>query len=691
MRLAVKRIDLHIHTVATKFDRKSFEFDIAALKNYVEVAKLSAIATTNHNVFDIDNYRLVCDAVDIPVFPGVELNVTMPGKYGHVLVIAGADDVDMFSICASTISSMFEAGRDHIGWDEVRALFSDIGKYLVMPHYRKDKQLDDLTLDAIRKSTGIDALEVSNAKKWLREIESAPEPLVLFSDGRPGERMPECEEDEALSRYAYGFTYVQCEEMTTASIKQALREKRNVGVFDKDNDFEILPEGVPVSRRINVIVGKRSSGKTFTLKRIMDSLQSSEYTYLRQFQITKNAEEDVFKENGSSEDERFCTCYFAPMQNALSGYLDDNDACRADVGDFCEALVRFAQSPESDCSKYPIFIAQSFVTDGIDNRIREDCKLIKAARTIRSSKERRELVSSLLGEDALRAFEHAVEDAAWQEYIKLRHIQLADQLRVKIQRGLAQFSSRKPLPETAPLREYLKSSCREQELSRLVGYLEQREELEAEVEGRFKLKRTRFGVVSATEARKNAKGMPKGADLAKLYGKKVTSLDQIRQLRTFPAEIRPFACRLLFKVESAIVNNDEQETPLSGGQRAEYVFVHEIKKAEGSEYVFLDEPESSFDNEFLIGEIADMVNSLAKRSTVFLVTHNNTLGVSLHPDRVIYAIKEAGKYRLYSGAMTSRELAASDGLTTGKAEVLLRTMEAGVDAYEDRKDYYETA
>ena len=65
------------------------------------------------------------------------------------------------------------------------------------------------------------------------------------------------------------------------------------------------------------------------------------------------------------------------------------------------------------------------------------------------------------------------------------------------------------------------------------------------------------------------------------------------------------------------------------------MFVHEIKKAEGSEYVFLDEPESSFDNEFLIGEIADMVNSLAKRSTVFLVTHNNTLGVSLHPDRVI--------------------------------------------------------
>ena len=98
MRLAVKRIDLHIHTVATKFDRKSFEFDIAALKNYVEVAKLSAIAITNHNMFDIDNYRLVCDAVDIPVFPGIELNVTMPGKYGHVLVIAGADDVDMFSI-----------------------------------------------------------------------------------------------------------------------------------------------------------------------------------------------------------------------------------------------------------------------------------------------------------------------------------------------------------------------------------------------------------------------------------------------------------------------------------------------------------------------------------------------------------------------------------------------------------------
>lgn len=686
----MKKIDLHIHTIATRFDRKGFTFSIDILERYIQEAHLDAIAITNHNLFDEGNYQFVCDEVDIAVFPGIEVNVTTPGKYGHVLIIADPSDMDSFSEGAAKIASQIDSGKDHLKWSEVRAAFPSIGKYLVIPHYRKDKQLDDSTLNEIRETCGADALEVSTSKKWLREAENTSEPLVVFSDSRPGENLVSEDDPDFLLRYKYGYTYVQCEDMTVPAIKLAMREKHNISVFDEGNGFEVLPEGIPVSRRLNVIVGKRSSGKTFTIKRIMDSLDKTDYTYVYQFQITNKAEEKTFNEENAKEDELFSTHYFSPVQDMLDKYLAWEDSEKDAVGDYYDAIIKFAKSPENDCSSYPIFTAQGFVTEGIQNRIDKDFDLIKAARTIQTS-DRSDIVEKHLTHEALFAFEKAVEQAAFSEYLKLKHINLADDLRKKIQQGLAQFSARKPLPEIAPLREYYKESYFEQSLASLVDKLKKTEKLEDEPEGAFKRIRTRSAVRSATEAKQEAKGVPKDVSLTNLYGRKVSSLLQIRAIKLLPTEMWPMASRLLFKVHSEVVNDDASETPLSGGQRAEYIFVHEIKKAGRADYVFIDEPESSFDNEFLIGDIAKLLHDLAEQATIFLVTHNNTMGVSLHPDCVLYATKEGADYKLYSGDATCAELVAIDGTKSERTTALLKTMEAGLDAYEDRKGYYGIA
>ena len=79
-RLALKRIDLHIHTVRTVCDPQNFNFDLDILKEYVSKARLDAVAVTNHNLFDRENYDSVCDALDIPVFPGIEINVKRWGN-----------------------------------------------------------------------------------------------------------------------------------------------------------------------------------------------------------------------------------------------------------------------------------------------------------------------------------------------------------------------------------------------------------------------------------------------------------------------------------------------------------------------------------------------------------------------------------------------------------------------------------
>ena len=54
----MKKIDFHIHTIATVSDQ-DFTFDQSVLINYINELSLDAIAITNHNLFDISQYELL--------------------------------------------------------------------------------------------------------------------------------------------------------------------------------------------------------------------------------------------------------------------------------------------------------------------------------------------------------------------------------------------------------------------------------------------------------------------------------------------------------------------------------------------------------------------------------------------------------------------------------------------------------
>ena len=85
----MKKIDFHIHTKRSISD-KEFEFDIEKLKEYVDVAKLDAIAITNHNLFDKKQFKEIKEELEIKVFPGVEVDL----ENGHVLLITDVGNED---------------------------------------------------------------------------------------------------------------------------------------------------------------------------------------------------------------------------------------------------------------------------------------------------------------------------------------------------------------------------------------------------------------------------------------------------------------------------------------------------------------------------------------------------------------------------------------------------------------------
>ena len=64
----MNKIDLHIHTVSTIFD-ESGSFNLGNLIKYVTEAGLDAIAITNHNVFDGNQFRAIVEALaQLPQF-----------------------------------------------------------------------------------------------------------------------------------------------------------------------------------------------------------------------------------------------------------------------------------------------------------------------------------------------------------------------------------------------------------------------------------------------------------------------------------------------------------------------------------------------------------------------------------------------------------------------------------------------
>ena len=81
-------------------------------------------------------------------------------------------------------------------------------------------------------------------------------------------------------------------------------------------------------------------------------------------------------------------------------------------------------------------------------------------------------------------------------------------------------------------------------------------------------------------------------------------------------------------------------SPASGGERSEYNLLQELSDGVKNNILILDEPESSFDNIFLRDGVDSLLKDISKTIPVIIATHNNTIGVSVHPDYIVYACKE---------------------------------------------------
>lgn len=672
----VKKIDLHIHTKQTLSDQP-FEFDLEVLNTYIEERKLDAIAITNHNVFDISQYQVITSAISIPVYPGIEIDI----ERSHLLLIADLSDVADFSTRCEQISTRIKTKDDFITFEEFKRFFPDIDKYLLIPHYDKKPAMSRETLSKFGGK--ISAGEVGSTKKFIYCYRDPKEPVpVYFSDLRIR---------KGLVKFPLRQIYLNIGEITLAAIKSALTDKEKVRLseLDRGDRFDSLDSTIKLSTGLNVILGERSSGKSYTLNRIADEFGEGA-KYIKQFELLERDDE--------ADGKKFSAFLSLNNSLAIQKYLQEFKNCVDEMAsvdlektdrkltDYLDCLLHRARETEREdtFSKITIFNEILFQIIGLDN-LRD---LISSVILLISNTEYRSLIDKYLPIESLRLLAHNLIQRYKAEYTNNQIRNIANELMGTIKSALSLKTSATQIPEIdlyAIAMERIKV-----EKFAAIAVLAKKERIISSI------KLQSFQVLEearpfrSVQELKSMSGTRPGSfvDAFETYADPYRFLLALRNIGIVPAADY---YKYFVIVSYRVINKYGFE--VSGGERSEFRLLQEISDAQQSDILLIDEPESSFDNLFLKNEVNALIKDLSSKLPVVIVTHNNTVGASIKPDFIIYTKRNLEtvpiSYEIYSGYTTDKTLTAIDGKQIKNFDIMMNCLEAGPSTYEDRRRGYE--
>lgn len=670
----MKKIDFHIHTVSTIRDQV-FSFKLDNIIKYASETDLDAIAITNHDMFDGIQFRAINEALDVVVFPGMEVSL----ENGHVLIISEVAHLEDFENKAELISQKILQVEDRISVDDFEAIFGDLNDYLVIPHYGKKPSLKGETLTRVLKY--ISAGEVDSAKKFIRAIKDETKPTpVIFSDVRI------CDE---LERLPTRQTFIDCGELTLNAIKACLQDKGKVALSGNDGNrlFQIFNNGQKLSTGLNVLLGERSSGKTFTLNRINES--NDNVKYIMQFSLVQQDDDayerqfnNEIKRNRSQFIEEYLSGFKVVLNDVMNVDLSSNDRS---VEKYVSSLLKSAEEAERrdafpktalfDESEFPIS-ADSVLND-----------LIGSVRHVIENIEYRVIIEKHIGINSLKQLACELIELLWEKSFEKKKKKLVNGLIRDIRENLKMRTSAVQV-EDVDLYRVSMDKKRVDRFTEIVKCLQRDAIISKESIQDFSVVARKGSFTGAGEV-KSASGVKTAfREAFKEYGRPYNYLAELLANESLTSSE---LYKLFAKISYRILNRDGFE--VSGGERSEFRLLQEIKNAQNFDILLIDEPESSFDNMFLKSDVNQIIREISESIPVVVVTHNSTVGASIGADYLLYARKEIEEgtvvYKLYSGHPTDRRLTSQDGKTISNHKMMMNSLEAGYDTYNTRKQGYE--
>ncbi len=664
------KIDLHIHTDPASYEN-SFVFSLDKLEKYVHNNGLQVIAITNHNHFNKSQFLDIQNKLsDIVVLPGIEIDI----ENSHLLLVGNVDQVEEINNANDLLSKEIRSEKDWISFDKFVRIFPLYKNYLLIPHYKKKPAMQTATINKFEGN--LDCGEVRSAKQFeVVAKQSGKLVPVLFSDIRIS---------DDLKVFPIRNTYVDINEFEFSVLKIALSDKNKVFINDSKNDyeFEILPDGTTASSKLNVIIGKRSSGKTFNLDRINASRDDNNIKYIKQFSLTGNSEITKFNELVKNEQTLLIEQYLAPFKNLTDNVLEIDQFFDTGVDSYLTSLKEYAenQSLKDSYSKSKLFTETCFnANDNYDTR-----DVIEATLKLLETDHNRKLVDEYLEPLNLKKLLKALLNKREIEYRQFKLKEEVDKIIESTKLKLSEKSSLKSIKDV-DLYEIQKKRVIIDKYNELCNHLKCKSLIETLDIYRFKVELNKTKFKNATEVKRTLDTKIPLVEAFKFYDKPFSYIKELEKIQIDKSKI--YKAIVNFKI---IVLN-ERNTELSGGERAEYNLLHELKSADNYDVLLLDEPEASFDNPFIKTYIVDIIKKISNKTNVFLSTHNNTLGMLLKPNKIIYTEAcDNNIYKVFTGDFGAKYLKSKDGEIRNTYDHVMDVMEAGETAYKERSTVYES-
>ncbi|MDO9529084.1 MAG: hypothetical protein Q7J27_07990 [Syntrophales bacterium] len=670
----MKKIDLHIHTVPGISDSE-FVFCLDAFKRYVSEAKLDAVAVTNHNIFDAAQFRTIKETLGITVFPGIEVDL----ERGHLLIISDGSNLEDFESRANLVSQKITQIGDTISVEEIEKIFGDLRSYLIIPHYDKEPSITGQTIERIKPY--ISAGEVDSTKKFIRAIkDNAKLTPVLFSDVRIRNDLADLPTRQ---------TFIDCGDLTLDVIKSCLRDKAKVTLSEKDGNklWQIFQDGQKLSTGLNILLGERSTGKTYTLNKINNVLGNVKY--IKQFSLVQQDEdayEREFKNDVQRTRSNFVDQYLSGLKNVLDSIISiDLVANDRQVEQYLATLLKSAEDADrrDTFSRTALFDEVEF-TIGQTQTLSE---LIGSVRQVIENIEYKEIIEKHLVPESLKRLVCELIELLWDKALENKKKKLVNELVKDIKQHLNLRTSAVQVKDV-DLYKVSMDIKRVERFSEIINFLKREAVVfEESIQG-FRIEAKKEPFAGAGEIKEVSHVKTAFSDAFRKYE---DPYKYLRALLSNESLTRSELYKLFVKIGYRILNKDGFE--VSGGERSEFRLLQEIMDAQNYDVLLIDEPESSFDNLFLKSDVNQILRKISESMLVVVVTHNSTVGASVGADYLLYASKDQEDdkvvYRIYSGYPTDKKLFSVDGKSISNHEIVMDSLEAGIDAYDSRRKGYE--
>ena len=670
----MKKIDLHIHTKSTISDSE-FVFSFQKLKEYVETLEVDCIAITNHNLFDLEQFKQIVNDLEVKVLPGIEINLVS----GHLLLISEYEELEDFNGKCIEVSKLINKSDDYISVAKLKEIYGGLNKYLLIPHYDKKPIIEQETLEELKDF--ISSGEVASPKKFHYCIKDKSSLVpVLFSDLRFS---------EGLLQYSPRQTFIDTNDLSLRSIKTCLLDKSKVYLSKGagHNFFQVLANGQVISTGLTVILGERSSGKTYNLRRISESFENIKY--IKQFELLETDEErdkkrfdELLNAQQRSVEESFLKEFKDVVEDAAKIELKQNEYA---TGQFLSSLVKvaFEEEKTDSFSRAVLFNENPYIET--NNSSLKD--LVIAVRLLLENTEFRETIDSYIPKDNLiNLLVDLMKQYAKKEELnsKKRWInELISNVKKELKTRTASTSIREL--------DFYKIKIEKEKINkffRIANLVKAEREIEKKDIRGFKLVANTKKFTGASELKKQSGRMMIFSEAYKNYENPHSYLNSLKLIEGL-AQTEYY--KFFVDIDYRILNKYGFE--VSGGERSEFNLLQKIDDAITYDMLLIDEPESSFDNLFLKNDVNEIIKEISKSIPVVIVTHNNTVGASIKPDYVIYTKKEIteGKviYKVFSGNPADKELRSIDGESISNYDIMLNCLEAGNEAYLERGKSYE--